>query len=62
MLRDAAMASPLAAFFGAGWIADIPWGPISYLLASIYTSMLIIQLAYKGMKWFKAKRHGKHPS
>jgi len=42
VLRDAAMASPLAAFFGASWIADIPWGPISYLLASIYTSMLII--------------------
>lgn len=62
MLREGAIeaikASPLAAFIGSV-LAGVPWGPLSYLLASVYSLMLIAQL---GHKWFKAWRRGKHSS
>lgn len=63
-LVEAAKASPLAAFFGASWIAGIPWGPISYFLASVYTLLLILEklglLRWVGQKL--AEVHDKHPS
>lgn len=58
------MASPLAAFFGANWIADIPWGPISYFLASVYTLLLILE-KLGIIRWIRhklAEVRGKHPS
>ena len=55
-LAEAAKASPLAAFFGASWIAGIPWGPISYFLACVYTLILISEkiglLGWVKRRWF----------
>jgi hypothetical protein len=62
-LTEAAKASPLAAFFGASWIAGIPWGPISYFLASVYSLLLILE-KLGVLKWLRHKLadiHGKHP-
>jgi hypothetical protein len=62
-LTEAAKASPLAAFFGASWFFGIPWGPISYFLACVY-SLIVIAEKLGVLKWIKHKLgggHGKHP-
>lgn len=62
-LTEAAKASPLAAFFGAGWIAGIPWGPISYFLASVYSLLLILE-KLGVIRWLRHKLDkvdGKYP-